>query len=269
VWSFEPSFLTVVKQAKCRWLTLLAFAAMAGCADNSQSSKAPVRAFVAASTRDAVKEIADLFTQAKGIPVSINAEDSSKLAMQIMQDASGHIFLSANEQWANEVMDKGFGKESKVLLGNKLVIVAPKELAGKIKSPADLTKDFVKKVAVAGPTVPAGIYARQALEKLSLWEELEKQKRIVSGDNVRATLTYVELGEAEAGIVYATDAMISKRVEVAYHFDPSMHDPIRYPLVLLKSGAESPGAVDFFQFLSSAQAAAVFQRHGFTVMPDK
>ena len=142
-------------------------------------------------------------------------------------------------------------------------------MVGKIKEPKDLLNDNVKKLAVAGPNVPAGMYARQALTKLGLWEELEKSKRIVSGENVRVALTYVERGEAEAGIVYATDAMITKKVEVAYQFDPSDHDPIRYPAVLLKAGGGVASAKDFYQFLASEQAAQVFRRHGFTVLVGK
>src|SRR6185436_19773521 len=104
-----------------------------------------------------------------------------------------------NEKWADFVKEKGFAHETKPLLGNTLVIVVPKENPAKVSKPEDLSGPAVKKIAVAGPTVPAGIYARQALTKLKLWDDLEQQKKIVPGENVRVALTYVERGETEAG----------------------------------------------------------------------
>ena len=241
-----------------------------GCTSHeAPSAGSTVIVFAAASTKDAVQEIADVFSKVKGVGVRIAAEDSSKLATQIVNDAPAHVYISANEKWASFVKDNGFEQESVLLLGNRLVIVAVKEMAGKVKAPDDLLKNEIKKLAVAGPNVPAGIYARQALTKLGLWDELEKSKRIVACDNVRGALTFVERGEAEAGIVYATDAMITNKVEVAYHFDASTHDPIRYPVVLLKAGSKVQSAKDFYQFLLSEQASQVFQRHGFTVLAGK
>ena len=126
-----------------------------------------------------------------------------------------------------------------------------------------------KRIAVAGPTVPAGIYARQALKKLKLLDMLEADKKIVAGDNVRVTLTYVERGEVEAGIVYATDARISDKVEQVYTFAADTHEPIRYPLVLLKSGQTSTSARAFFEYLQSAKAKEIFEKQGFTLLDKK
>ena len=141
--------------------------------------------------------------------------------MQISEGAPAQLFLSANEKWADFVKEKGLAQDTKVLLGNSLVIVVPQGNPAGVKQPKDLTNAQVKRIAVAGPTVPAGIYARQALKKLNIWDGLEENKKIISGENVRVTLTYVERGEAEAGIVYATDAHgSSKQVEVVYTFDP-------------------------------------------------
>jgi molybdate transport system substrate-binding protein len=127
----------------------------------------------------------------------------------------------------------------------------------------------MKRLAVAGPTVPAGIYARQALKNLKLWETLEADKKIVAGDNVRATLTYVERGEVEAGIVYATDAKISDKVALVYSFPAETHDPIRYPLVLLKAGNSSASAVAFVDYLQSPKATEIFAKHGFSLLAKK
>jgi molybdate transport system substrate-binding protein len=133
-----------------------------------------------------------------------------------------------------------------------------------VARPADLTEGAVRWLALAGPAVPAGKYARQALQNLGLWDQLQTQHKVVSGEDVRRTLAYVERGEAEAGIVYATDARITDRVQAVYTFDPSTHAAVRYPLVLLKAGAENPAACRFFDYLLSPGSAAVFRKYGFT-----
>jgi molybdate transport system substrate-binding protein len=224
-----------------------------------------VIAFVAASTQDAIREIAAAFSKQYKAQVKINADDSAKLAVQINEEAPADVFLSANEEWARFVENKGFVQASKLLLTNSLVVVVPKGNPASLKQPEDLLKSGVERVALAGPTVPAGIYARQALTRLGLMDQLQARKKVISGDNVRTTLAYVERGETEAGIVYATDARISQKVEVVYTFDQKTHDPIRYPLVLLKIGQRRAAARDFYQFLQSEQAKSVFQKHGFTL----
>jgi molybdate transport system substrate-binding protein len=236
---------------------------------NGGSSQAAVMCAVAASTKDALQDAANAFTADTGIDVKLNADDSSKLAAQITHDAPADSFLSANEKWAEFVKDQGFAAESVPLLGNQLVIVVPKGNLAAIAKPQDLAKPSVKRVAVAGPTVPAGMYARQALTRLKLWDELENAKKIVAGENVRATLTYVERGEVEAGVVYSTDAGISTAVEVAFTFEPGSHNPITYPLVLLKSGEVNTRARRFYEYLQSPAAAKIFQKYGFTRLDEK
>jgi molybdate transport system substrate-binding protein len=223
-----------------------------------------VLVLVAASTKDAAQESAAGFSKETGIEVKINADDSSKLATQIVNDAPGDIFLSANEEWAVFVKDKDFAQESVPLLGNGLVIVVPRGNPAQVNKPEDLTGPTVKRIAVAGPTVPAGIYARQALTKLDLWDQLEKAKKVVAGDNVRVALTYVERGEVEAGIVYSTDARVTDQVQAVYTFEPGSHDPIVYPLVLTKAGGKNAAGRKFYDYLQSPRAAAIFKKYGFT-----
>jgi molybdate transport system substrate-binding protein len=230
----------------------------------AKSEDGTVLALVAASTKDAVHEAAAAFTRETGTAVKLNADDSSKLATQIVNGAPADLFLSANTQWAEFVRDKGFVHESRPLLGNRLVLVVPVGNPAHVGGPQDLAAPAVHKVAVAGPNVPAGIYARQALTHLHLWDELERHKKIVSGENVRVALSYVERGEAEAGVVYATDAKITERVESVYPFAPSTHEPIVYPLVLLQTGARNEAARKFYDYLQSPKGTAVFQKYGFT-----
>src|SRR5262249_37009600 len=155
------------------------------------------------------------------------------------------------------------------LLTNDLVLIVPKGNPARVRKPADLTGESVKHVALAGKDVPAGIYGRQALKKLDLLDTLEKEKKIVAGDDVRVTLTYVERGEAEAGVVYDTDAKITDKVEVVHTFASATHDPIRYPLVLLKAGQKKESARKLFEFLQSSAAEKIFENHGFKLLPGK
>jgi molybdate transport system substrate-binding protein len=225
-----------------------------------------VLCLVAASTGDAVEEVAAAFTAETGQPVKVNPDDSSKLAQQIVNGAPAHLFLSANQKWADHVREQGHAEEVRALLGNSLVLVVPKGNPGAVRRPEDLAGTSVKRVGVAGPTVPAGIYARQALTRLGLWDDLEKRNKLATGENVRVTLAYVERGEVEAGVVYATDARVTEAVETVYEFDPSLHDSIVYPLVLLREGAGNEGARRFYDYLRSGRAAEVFRRHGFRVL---
>jgi molybdate transport system substrate-binding protein len=241
--------------------TLLLLGALTGCGGRGPE---PVLALVAASTREPVQELADAFAREHGVPVEVSADDSSRLATQIAQGAPADLFLSANEEWADLVRDRGQQAERCLLLGNTLVLVVPQGNPAGVRAPEDLAGPRVQHVAVAGPTVPAGLYARAALRKLHLWDRLEEQRKVVSGENVRATLAYVERGEAEAGVVYRTDARISERVQKVYEFPAATHAPIRYPLVLLQRGAQRDPARRFFAYLRSEQAAKVFQKYGFT-----
>lgn len=248
------------------WVLPLALA-LCGCGGGAEEEGRSATIFVAASTRDAVEELAGLFATGHPYRIKVHADSSSKLALQITRGAPAHLFLSANEQWADHVRDEGHAQKSGILLGNSLVLIAPAGNEAGVQTPADLVGPKVKKLALAGPSVPAGIYAREALDKLGLWEQLEKSGRVVSGEDVRMTLAFVERGEVEAGVVYATDAAISTKVAVTHTFDSSLHAPIRYPLVLLRGGETNPAARAFHEYLLSEEAATVFRRYGFHVEP--
>jgi molybdate transport system substrate-binding protein len=239
-----------------------------GCSSGGDSARTTagqraVLALVAASTQDAVNEAAAGFTTETGIAVKLIPDDSSKLATQIINGAPADVFLSANEKWADYVKDKGFAQQVVPLLGNDLVLVVPRGNPARVSKPEDLTTAAVKRVAVAGPTVPAGIYAREVLRRLGLWDQLEKDKKIVTGENVRGTLTYVKRGEADAGVVYSTDARITAEVQTAYTFPAATHEPIVYPLVLLQAAEKKEAARKFYDYLQSPAAAEIFVKYGF------
>jgi molybdate transport system substrate-binding protein len=238
------------------------FVVAAGCGHGGTERQGAIIALVAASTTDAMRETAALFQKESGVEVTLQTDDSSRLATQILEGAPADLFLSASERWADVVKEKGLVREATLLLGNRLVAIVPRGNPAHLAQAKDLTLPAVKHIALAGPTVPAGQYGREALKALKLWDVLEP--RVVSGQNVRATLAYVERGEAEAGIVYATDARVTGRVEVVYEFAADTHAPIRYPLVLLKAPQEHPAARQFYRFLQSPRTAEVFRKFGFT-----
>jgi molybdate transport system substrate-binding protein len=251
-------------------LFLLVILTLTACApsrnDSGDKKDTALLVVVAASSRDAVNEIAKHYARETGIEIKLVNDDSSKLATQIVNGAPADLFLSANEKWGRFVQEEGFAVESKPLLGNSLVLIVPKGNRAKITTPNDLLRPEVRKVALAGPNVPAGIYARQALVHWQLWEPLDSQKKIVSGENVRVTLAYVERGEVEAGIVFGTDAKISNQVETVVVFGSGTHDKIVYPLLLLQHGAKNAGARKFYDYLQGETAAQVFEKHGFSLL---
>ena len=224
----------------------------------------PLLLCAAASTTGVVEEIRDRYARQTGQAVELNFGSTATLATQIRGGAEADLFLAANEGWARFLTGiPGLVADRIDLLGNGLVVVLPKGNGRSLRSPRELLESSFASVAMANPDsmVPAGLYAREALVGLGLWESL--RSRMVYGDNVRTALTYVETGSVAAGIVYRTDALASSQVELALEIAPRLHRQIRYPLLLLSHGARSPAARDLFEYLQGAEAAALFSRHGF------
>jgi len=241
---------------------LLIAGVLAGC-----QSRPHVVVLGAASVTNAVDEIRQQFAEQGGAPVSTSYMASSVLAQQIESGAEADVFISANVKWADYLQDQGLVARRRDLLGNRLVIVVRKGSTVEIHKPEDLLVDDVRGIALAETeAVPAGIYAKQALTTLGLWQRLKG--KLVTGDDVRQALVYVETGAAEAGIVYATDAAVSTEVKVAVELPADLTDPIRYPVMLLEHGRGNPEAEAFFEYLCSPEAAKVFTKYGFTVQTE-
>ena len=244
------------------WLCLTSIACSPS-PERKQQSK--VLFLAAASTTGAVTDIAELYKRETEVEVTVSTGPSNALAQQILSGAPADVFLSANPKWADAVSEEGLAADRRDVLGNSLVIVVPKGNPAAVKSPEDLTGEEVKHVALAGEKVPAGIYAEEALRSAKIYEKLIEQSKIVRGHDVRITLGYIEAGETQAGVVYATDALSSGKVEVVYCFPEGSHSPITYPLVLIKQSDNSEEAKRFFEFLQSTKALNVFSDHGFRV----
>ena len=250
---------------RLRTAAAILIAAAAPACGGREESPSSILFFAAASTQDAVREISTRFEAESQVPVTLNFAASSTLAQQILAGAGGDLFLSANVHWVEEVMTKGLASRRRDLLGNRLVIIAPPGSGLRLRKPSGLLDPKIARLSLADPEgVPAGIYARDALRRLGLWQSL--QSKVVRGSDVRQALFFVERGEAEAGIVYATDLRISEAVQPLLELDTASSRPIVYPLLLLKSPGEA--AKRFFEYLSSPESAEVFRRFGFSVLPD-
>ena len=230
-----------------------------------RSGKETVTIFAAASATNAMDEIKAEFARATGTEVRTSYASSSTLAQQIENGADADLFLSADMKWADHLEAKVPIARRRTLLGNRLVIVVPavSKLALTRPTICSRTRCGISPWATR-KLVPAGIYARQALTRLGVWEKLKD--KVAAADDVRHALLYVETGAAEAGIVYATDAAVSKRVRVALELPAGLTDAIRYPLLLLKHTPEKQSATDFFDFLGSPEARRIFEKYGFTMI---
>jgi len=222
-----------------------------------------VTVYTAASTTDALNEIGAHYQEATGVQVVYSFAASSALAKQIEQGAPAEVFISADQRWMDYLADKNLiiNDSRRDLLTNVLVLIAPKGqgFAVKMEKDFDLAGAFAGKWCTCDLSVPAGRYAKQALTALGWWEALAP--RLVGTQDVRSALAFVERGECAAGIVYETDAKASKQVEIVGIFPATSHEPIVYPVALVKGAGKA--ARDFLDFLFTPAAAAVFKRYGF------
>jgi len=247
-----------VVTAAAAFLSLTSLAAPA-------AAQEKVTVFAAASMKNAL----DNANKAWGKEVTVSYAASGALAKQIEGGAPADIFISADLDWMKYVSDKKLVKEDTKSnwLGNRLVLVAPKDAAKpvEIKSGFDLA-GLLKggKLAMGEPkAVPAGKYGQAALEKLGVWASVEKS--VALADSVRSALAFVSRGEAPYGIVYQTDVTADPGVTMVGKFPEDTHPPIIYPIAILTE-SKSKDAAAYLEFLKSAKAAPFFEKEGFTVL---
>jgi molybdate transport system substrate-binding protein len=227
----------------------------------------PLLVFAAASLTETLDAVGEAYAAAGHDRPTFSYAASSALARQIESGAPAALFVSADESWMDYLAARNLiVPPSRVsLLGNSLVLVAPADrpLALAIGPGFPLAATLgPRKLALADPdAVPAGRYAKAALEALGVWPAVEKA--VVRAENVRAALTFVERGEVAAGIVYATDAALARKVQVVGSFPADSHPPISYPVAIV-AGRDGPAAQAFRAFLLSAPAKAIYRRFGFT-----
>lgn len=223
-----------------------------------------VTVFAAASLKTALDEIATDWQQSSGDTVTVSYAGSSQLARQIQQGAPADLFISAAVDWMDTVEGDGLIAEgSRVdLLGNTLVIVGGADAPDLDIANLPTALSGGKLAMALVDSVPAGVYGKQALTSLRLWDGVSPS--VAQADNVRAALALVATGEAPYGIVYASDAVAEPAVRVVATFAEGSHDPIIYPAAALKDAG--PAATGFLDHLSSEAAAATFREQGFEVL---
>ena len=216
----------------------------------------------AASTRDALEDVVDLFNEKNpDVKIDMNFGGSGALKIQIEQGAPTDIFLSANVNHFDDLDDDGFIEERVMYLGNDLVLIEPSD-AETLSIIEELVD--VDLIALGTPeSVPAGEYGKAALEYYEIWDDIEDN--IVYAEDVRQVLQYVEVEEVDAGVVYRTDALTSDDVVIVDTFTEDSHDAIEYPLGLLTDGVDDEAVKAFYEFLQSDDALDVFEEYGFNI----
>lgn len=218
---------------------------------------ADVQVAAAVSLTEALQEIAAAAEKQQRIRVTLNLAASNVLARQIVSGSGADVFISADAAQMDVVAKEGLIRQRVDLLVNQLVVAVRSDSKVALASETDLTKPGVRRIAIGDPAgVPAGVYAKQFLEKAGLWRRLES--KIVPTASVRAALAALESGDVDAAMVYRTDLGIARSVRAAF---PPLPEPrVLYPAALLSA---TPHAARFFEYLRSPAAAAIFRRHGF------
>ncbi len=247
------------------WLTLCTL----GAGSASAQTQKPLLVYAASSLTDALNQIADVYAATGRAKPTLSYAASSTLARQIEQGARADLFISADEPWMDYLAEKKLiDPATRVsIISNKLVLVAPagKPLAVKITPGFNLKGALAGgKMAMADPeSVPAGKYARAALQALGVWESVEHD--VARAENVRAALRFVETGDAAAGIVYLTDAKAAgAKVVVVGEFPQATFPKISYPMAVV-SGGQAREAKAFAAFLRGSEARTIFQAQGFVL----
>jgi molybdate transport system substrate-binding protein len=223
----------------------------------------PLTVSAASSVADVIAEAGRAWAAAGGAGTQVNAGGSHVLARQIAAGAGVDVFVSADRAQMSVAERSGrlVPGETRDLLSNVLVVVVPPGSSHVTLVPADLAGPRITRLALGNPdSVPAGVYARQWLERAGLWAAVSK--KVVPTLSVRAALAAVRSGRADAGVVFATDARTAPGVRVAYTVPVADAPPIRYPVAVVKGGRQDE-AVRFVQFLFSAPARDIFARAGF------
>ncbi len=238
-------------------------------AENAAVATKPVVVFAAASLKNALDTIAKDWEAKTGKKATLSFAASSAIAKQIESGAPADLFISADLKWMDWVAERKLIDDAsrKTLLGNTLVLIAPAESAVtlKIEKGFKLAEALGEgRLAMGDPkSVPAGIYGQAALTSLGVWDQVSA--KVAGAENVRVALTYVARGETPLGIVYGTDAKSEPKVKVVDTFPADSHPTIVYPVAITASSTNAD-AKAFLAYLSTPEAAKVFEGQGFTVL---
>lgn len=249
-----------------RWVASLLVASLMATAAHA----APVTVFAAASLKNALDEVGAEYEKTGG-EARFSYAASSAIARQIEQGAPADVYVSADSDWMNYLAERKLivAASRRDLLTNRLALIAPADskVALKVGKGMPLAKALGSgRLAVAGPDVPAGKYAKASLTALGAWDSVSG--KLVEAENVRAALQFVARGETPLGIVYDTDAKVERKVRIVGLFPDGSHPKIVYPAAVVAS-SKNPDAAKFLAFMRTPKAAAVFRKYGFTVLPGR
>jgi molybdate transport system substrate-binding protein len=244
-------------------LTVLTSISFPSNPSEAATKKTELLVSAAASMQDSLETLEKLYEKAHPtVNLVFNYGSSGTLQKQIEQGAPADLFISAGKKQMDALVKEDLISDNKTLLKNDLVMVVPTDSKIAFKSVKDLAGKSVKKVAIGQPeSVPAGQYAKETLTKLKAWDTVKD--KVVYAKDVRQVLSYVETGNVEAGFVYKTDAITSKKVKVAIRVAPEAHSPIIYTAGVVKESNKAAEAKKFYAYLQTKEAGAVFVRFGF------
>ena len=235
-------------------------------ANEGRAEDEPLYVFAAASLTDVISAAAEEFERRTDVKTVGVFASSASLARQIESGSPAHVFVSANAAWMDYLEQNQMLAEQtrNIVARNALVIIGSMDRRQRLNiGSTTLLSELPpgKKVMLGEPnSVPVGIYAAQALQTLGLYEKLTPH--LIFGENTRAVLAWAERGEADLAIVYQTDALTSRKVQVINRIDQNAHDPILYPAAALKSD-KLKLAESFIDFLLSDVGQLTFRRFGF------
>jgi molybdate transport system substrate-binding protein len=233
------------------------------------SQRPPLHVAAAVSLTESLTAAVRQWERETGEPVALNFAASNVLARQIEEGAPTALFVSADTQQMERLVVRHLVKAGEVvpLLTNQLVVITPSDRPLHAPPPGGLADPSVTRIALGDPAaVPAGVYARQWLERIDLWPLVSA--RVVPTGSVRAALAAVEAGNADAAIVYRTDAVGRERVRIAYEVDPAHGPRVVYPAAVVTANAQSARAKALLTWLQAADARRVFVEAGFGVPAD-
>ena len=231
------------------------------------ASERPITIFAAASLQNAITELAQNYTYETGIKVHVSVAGTSTLARQIQHGAPADIFISANKSWVDHLLNRNLLDPTSVsvIAENAMVLVARDDVDARISVlEGQWDSNSLIATAMIG-SVPAGIYAKEVLDYYGLWDKLQSQ--VIQTDNVRSALRLVELGQVDFGLVYFSDAVASKDVQIVERLPARSHSSIQYHAALVGTKS-SRDAQNFYDVLVSDRFAGILLTNGF-VLPQK
>jgi molybdate transport system permease protein len=217
----------------------------------------------AASLTDVLPRVAERWAEFDGVPVVFSFDATSRLAPQTLEGVPGDLFFSADKRWMDWVEERGGVRTGTrvELLVNEVVLIVPDQTTPLPSSPDDLLNPSFRHIALAGENVPAGRYGQAAMESAGIWPGVAN--RVVRSGTVRGALEWVARGEADAGVVYRTDAAVETRVQTAFTFPSGSYPPVSYPAAVLARAPRPELAAAFLRFCESEPAAEIFRAAGF------